>query len=250
LIDAANPPTVFEDQVRKRSRPLILAVNEATRDEIETRTFELAYKGVTDIVTKHVFPRPAFYATRFAARRGVKPNTVTTVSLLLVFVVLDLFARDQLAIGLCVGFAMSFLDTVDGKLARVTLTSSKFGHLFDHVLDLVHPPFWYLAWGAGLASYQPTILSPDLGVAIWIIFLGYIAGRLLEGSFQLLFGRFGIFSWKKLDSYSRLITARRNPCLILLTVGAIFGRPDLGLEHGCLQILAHGLRIDRPGSWV
>ena len=34
LIDAANPPTVFEDQVRKRSHPLILAVNEATRDEI------------------------------------------------------------------------------------------------------------------------------------------------------------------------------------------------------------------------
>ncbi len=45
---------------------------------------------------------------------------------------------------------MTFLDTVDGKLAHVTLTSSRFGHIFDHSLDLLHPPFCYLAWGLGL----------------------------------------------------------------------------------------------------
>ena len=44
---------------------------------------------------------------------------------------------------------MTFLDTVDGKLARTTLTSSKWGDIFDHGIDLVHPPFWYVAWGAG-----------------------------------------------------------------------------------------------------
>ena len=43
-------------------------------------------------------------------------------------------------------------------------------------------------------------------------------------------GRFGIFCWRRIDSFSRLITARRNPCLILLSLGAIAGRPDLGLE--------------------
>ena len=30
------------------------------------------------------------------------------------------------------------------------------------------------------------------------------------------------------DSFFRLITARRNPNLIMLTVGALAGRPDLG----------------------
>jgi len=244
LIDAANPPTVFEDQVRKRSHPLILAVNEATRDEIETRTFELAYKGVTDIVTKHVFPRPAFYATRFAARRGVKPNTVTAVSLLLVFVVLDLFARDQLAIGLCVGFAMSFLDTVDGKLARVTQTSSTFGNYFDHVIDMVHPPLWWIAWWWGVG----TGLDPQPGwwnAAGIAAFAGYIALRLQEWNFIATFD-VRLHTWRRWDSRFRLISSRRNPNLILLSAATLCGRPDLGLAAvalwtlGCLAI--HGVR--------
>jgi phosphatidylglycerophosphate synthase len=50
---------------------------------------------------------------------------------------------------------MTFLDTVDGKLARVTLTSSRIGDVLDHGLDLLHPPFWYLAWGIGLATAMP-----------------------------------------------------------------------------------------------
>jgi len=244
LIDAANPPTVFEDQVRKRSHPLILAVNEATRDEIETRTFELAYKGVTDIVTKHVFPRPAFYATRFAARRGVKPNTVTAVSLLLVFVVLELFAKDQLAIGLCVGFAMSFLDTVDGKLARVTQTSSTFGNYFDHIIDMVHPPLWWIAWWWGVG----TGLDPQPGwwnAAGIVSFAGYIALRLQEWNFIATFG-VRIHTWRRWDSRFRLISSRRNPNLILLTAATLCGRPDFGLAAvalwtlGCLAI--HGMR--------
>jgi len=244
LIDAANPPTVFEDQVRKRSRPLILAANEATRDEIETRTFELAYKGVTDVVTKHVFPRPAFYATQFAARLGIKPNTVTTASLLLVFVVLDLFAKGQFALGLCLGFAMSFLDTVDGKLARVTQTSSTFGNYFDHIIDMVHPPLWWIAWWWGVGTGLDP--QPDWWNAAGIAtFAGYIALRMLEWDFIATFG-VRLHTWRRWDSRFRLISSRRNPNLILLSAATLGGRPDLGLAAvalwtlGCLAI--HGVR--------
>jgi len=244
LIDAANPPTVFEDQVRKRSHPLILPVNDATREEIESRSFELAYKGVTDLVTKYAFPRPAFYATRLAARLGVKPNTVTTASLLLVFVVIALFARGQFGLGLCLGFAMSFLDTVDGKLARVTQTSSTFGNYFDHVIDIVHPPLWWIAWwwgaGAGLDP-QPGWWNAA-GIAT---FAGYVALRLLEWNFIATFG-VRLHTWRRWDSSFRLISSRRNPNLILLSAATLCGRPDLGLAALALWTLAclaiHGVR--------
>ena len=36
-------------------------------------------------------------------------------------------------------------------------------------------------------------------------------------------------SWRPIDSLFRTITARRNPNLILLSVGALGGRPDLGM---------------------
>jgi phosphatidylglycerophosphate synthase len=241
LIDAANPPTVFEDEVRKRSQPLILVVNAATRDEIENRTFQLAYKGVTDVVTKHVFPRPAFYATQFAAKLGIKPNTVTTASLILVFVVLDLFAKGQFALGLCLGFAMSFLDTVDGKLARVTQTSSTFGNYFDHIIDMVHPPLWWIAWWWG-AGTQLDPLPSWWNAAGIATFAGYIALRLQEWHFIATYG-VRVHTWKRWDSRFRLISSRRNPNLILLSVATLCGRPDLALAAvalwtlGCIAIL-------------
>jgi phosphatidylglycerophosphate synthase len=182
--------------------------------------------------------------TRFAARLGVKPNTVTAVSLLLVFVVLDLFAKGQFAIGLCVGFAMSFLDTVDGKLARVTQTSSTFGNYFDHIIDMVHPPLWWIAWWWGVgAGLDP---QPDWWNASGVtVFAGYIALRLQEWNFIATFG-VRLHTWRRWDSHFRLISSRRNPNLILLTAATLCGRPDLGLAAvalwilGCLAI--HGVR--------
>jgi phosphatidylglycerophosphate synthase len=244
LIDAANPPTVFEDQVRKRSHPLIRPISEATRDEIENRTFELAYKGVTDIVTKYVFPRPAFYATQFSARFGIHPNTVTSLSLLLVFVVIALFAKGQFGLGLLLGFAMSFLDTVDGKLARVTQTSSRFGNYFDHLIDMLHPPLWWIAWwwGAGAALDPQPGWWNAAGIAV---FAGYIALRLLEWSFISTFG-VRVHTWRRWDSRFRLISSRRNPNLILLGAATLCGRPDLGLAAVALWTVAsfaiHGVR--------
>jgi hypothetical protein len=42
-------------------------------------------------------------------------------------------------------------------------------------------------------------------------------------------GDASIFSWRPFDAYFRLITARRNPCLILLTASLLIARPDWGL---------------------
>jgi phosphatidylglycerophosphate synthase len=143
----------------------------------------------------------------------------------LVIAVLYLFAEGRLAQGLAAGFFMSFLDTVDGKLARVTQTSSPFGKQFDHVIDQVHPPFWWLAWWWGAASV------PEPGwwnAAAITCFLGYIALRLLEMGFKLRFG-VRIHVWKRFDSRFRLFVSRRNTNLVLLTIATLLGRPELGL---------------------
>ncbi len=121
---------------------------------------------------------------------------------------------------------MTFLDTVDGKLARVTVSSSRLGDVLDHGLDLIHPPLWYWAWGIGLAATITPITN--LSFFVWIMFFGYIGGRLCEGAFQLWLASFDIFIWRQLDSFNRLITARRNPNLILLTYGWMIDRPDIG----------------------
>lgn len=208
--------------LRKTEPPYLLPASPEHVEAIEARLFSASYKGVTDLVTKWVWPKPARMVTRQLAYAGVHPNTVTILSWLLVILAAWLFAQGHFGLGLAAAWIMTFLDTVDGKLARVTLTSSTVGHVLDHGLDLVHPPFWYLAWAFGL-----------MGNAFWvdtatlIIVTGYIVGRLLEGLFMLAF-KMETHSWRPIDSFFRTITARRNPNLILLTAGTLISRPDWG----------------------
>lgn len=220
-------PTYLK-KLRKIDPPYLLPITEANKNLLEKRLFSGSYKGVTDLVTKWVWPLPARLATRFCAQRGITPNQVTALNLALAIIAGLFFLNGFLALGLTAAWLMTFLDTVDGKLARVTVNSSTFGHIFDHAIDLISPPFWYVAWGLGLENWRPA-LPLSLETAFWLIFIGYILGRLAEGIFKKWLEPSGIFCWKPIDSYCRLITARRNPNLILLTIGLIARRPDQGL---------------------
>ena len=222
-------PLAFATKRRKSEPPFVLPITPEDRQQLEQRLFDWSYKGVTDLVTKWAWPAPARRVVALAVRWRLTPNQVTLAGLVLVILAGACFARGHYGLGLAAGWLMTFLDTVDGKLARVTLTSSRFGHYFDHLIDLVHPPLWYLLWGLGLSAAQVSGLGMSLATCFWLILAGYVAGRLVEGSFQLLLGRFSIFCWRPVDSWFRLITARRNPCLILLTASLLAGRPELGL---------------------
>jgi phosphatidylglycerophosphate synthase len=254
----------FEMGLRKLDQPYVLRVTAGRRQELEQLAFAGAYKGVTDFVTKWLWPAPARGATRWCVRLGITPNQVTAMSLALVILALVLFAHGEYGWGLLAGWIMTFLDTVDGKLARVTVTSTQLGNIFDHGIDLIHPPLWYLAWGMGLAPAITELAGLSLPAIYVAIFAGYIGGRLCEGAFQLWVARFSIFTWRPFDSYFRLIVARRNPSLVMLTASFCAGRPELGLLAVAawhvlslavllvrlLQGLALGLRGDKARSWL
>ncbi|MEE8339864.1 MAG: CDP-alcohol phosphatidyltransferase family protein [Xanthomonadales bacterium] len=222
----ADDLAAFDQALLSAKTPLLEPVLVGKKQEIENLLYGNAYKGITDLVTKFVWPRPARTAVHAAANLGLSPNMVTGVGLVLVIAACYLFLHGHYLAGLAAGWIMTFLDTVDGKLARVTVQSSKFGHLFDHLIDLFHPPFWYIFWGMSLLELQ-SVMGFEQGDMYWIIVIGYVAGRLVEGMFPLL-GNCNVFTWKPFDAYFRLFTARRNPCLIILTVSAIIGRPDWG----------------------
>jgi phosphatidylglycerophosphate synthase len=220
----------FENVLRKFEPPFVLPITAETKQDLERRLFDWSYKGITDLVTKWAWPRPARRVVGYCVRLNIKPNHVTLASLLLVIFAGVFFAKGQYGMGLMAGWLMTFLDTVDGKLARVTVTSSKFGHYFDHIIDLVHPPIWYILWGLGLTAAQLPSLGFTLSTLFYAIMIGYLVGRLVEGSFRwFLESSFGIFCWQPIDSFFRLITARRNPNMIFLTISFLVGRPELGL---------------------
>ena len=215
-----------QKNLKKKDAPYVLFINRFNYKILESELFSGSYKGVTDLVTKWVWPAPASWVTHLCVRIGLSPNHVTLMSLVFAVLAGIAFWFGNYGTGLMMGWIMTFLDTVDGKLARVTVTSSRLGDVLDHGLDIIHPPFWYMAWGIGLSTVS--ISAPGVEVLIWLMFIGYIGGRICEGVFQFFVGSFDIFIWRKFDSFNRLITARRNPNLILLTGSWMINQPELG----------------------
>ena len=215
----------YDEALRKREPHYLMSVLTHTPADIEKRLFKGAYKGVTDLVTKYIWPWPALHVTRLAALLRITPNMITSLSLVLTILAFGLFWRGDWIPGLAAAWGMTFLDTVDGKLARTTMTYSAWGNIYDHGIDLIHPPFWYLAIYMGISttgSVPPWLLS-----ALMVIMAGYVLGRAIEGLFIWRTG-FHIHVWKPIDSRMREITARRNPNMLIFTIAVIFGLPAIG----------------------
>jgi len=232
-------------ELRKRETPFIGRLTMDTARILERQSYYGAYKGVTDVLTKYLWPELALVLTRWAARLGISPNMVTAVGAILCVWATILFAHGQYFFGMLAGFVFMVLDTVDGKLARCTITSSKWGDVFDHGIDLVHPPFWWYAWAIGLTVYGRPLGAFTENWVLAVILVGYVVQRLVEGAFMRRFGMH-IHVWEKIDSDFRLITARRNPNMVILFFATLAGRPDLGLilvaVWTLLSLLFHAVR--------
>ena len=147
----------------------------------------------------------------------VHPNWVTGISWLGAFGAVPLFANGAWLPGLALAYIMSVLDSVDGKVARLTFTSSKFGELFDHGLDIVHPPIWYIAWGWGLGGGSSA--SGPFQASLWMLGV-YIIDRVCTGIFRARTG-VSIHGFTPLDEKFRTIISRRNVNLAFFTAALL-----------------------------
>ena len=216
------------EELRKKERPFLERLAPETVPALERASYFGAYKGVTDLLTKYLWPEWALVLTRWAARIGMSPNQVSLIGAILCLLATWLFYEGHYWPGLAAGLAFMVLDTVDGKLARCTITSSKTGEAIDHGIDLVHPPFWWWAWGVGLHAYGRPLAQDLFWWTLAVIVGGYVVQRLIEGAFILRFGMH-IHVWRRFDSRFRLVTARRNPNMVILLAFLAAGRPDWGL---------------------
>ena len=228
VIAVETGASLYNHALRKRETLYVLPLTPGTRAEVEKASYDGAYKGVTDLLTLYLWRGAAFHLTRWAAAVGMTPNMVTSIGAGFCVIAFACFWQGYYWAGIGTGLVFMVLDTVDGKLARCTGTSSKWGNVFDHGIDQVHPPFWWWAWAHGLA-FHAGLADPSRWTALWVILVGYVVQRLTEGAFMRLFGGMHIHTWRRVDSRFRLITARRNPNMVILFASLLLGQPDWGL---------------------
>ena len=244
----AHPPgDVFVRKLRRRVGLGAFSLREEPARVVERRLFDNVYKGVTDVVTKWAWPGPAFLVTRACANLGISPNMVTWLGFALVILAGLLFYQGALGAGLAAAWLMTFLDTVDGKLARVTGTSSAFGNLLDHGTDVLHPPVWWYCLAQGIATISPE-MAGLVWSSLWIILACYVAGRGIEIAFHKTFG-FNPYIWRPFDSSFRLVVSRRNIILLIVTLGLVAGAPaDAFILCAAWSIVSTVIQLVRLGQ--
>ncbi|MCC4252001.1 MAG: CDP-alcohol phosphatidyltransferase family protein [Pseudomonadota bacterium] len=246
VVDLSDGRQLYNRQLRKLEQPMVRELTPASRREIERRSYFGAYKGVTDLLTKYLWPELALVLTRIAAQLRMTPNMVSVIGVTLCVVATFLFAKGLYWTGFLSGFIFMVLDTVDGKLARCTITSSKWGNVIDHGVDLVHPPFWWYFWGTGLVYWGLALSDETFAFIMTAVIAGYVLQRVIEGLFLRSF-KMHIHVWRRFDSQFRLITARRNPNMVILFVALLAGRPDIGLVAlawwTIISLIVHAVRL-------
>ncbi len=200
--------------LRRELDPYLFTVHgDLARRRVERFLFWSNYKGSTDFMTKYVWPPLVWALVRPLANWGVHPNSVTAVSIVATLAAIPLWMAGWWGTGFFLAYLMSLLDSVDGKLARLTFTHSRLGNVLDHGLDLVHPPFWYLGWAFGLASGDTR--SAVFQASVWMLGL-YVADRLCAPVFKARTGR-SIHGYLPIDVKIRTFISRRNVNLPFFT---------------------------------
>lgn len=210
----------FIDKLRRSLPYWLYTVPDApSRRRLERQMFWDNYKGSTDLLTRYVYPPLVWPLVHLCVRLGIHPNAVTLLSIALTIVAVPLFAEGEFLLGFLCAYGMSVLDSVDGKVARLTLTDSPIGNVLDHGIDIVHPPFWYFAFAWGLGASTPD--DPLYQAAIWMIVF-YVADRLVLGLAKWRLG-FGLHAATPLDGRVRSFIARRNITMTIMAFSLLLG---------------------------
>lgn len=228
-VAAAQPAAVVRPETvpafvptLRRSVPyyLFCVRGKAAARRVERRLFGWNYKGSTDFMTKWVYPPLVWRLVKLATAGGIPANVITVASAILTFAAVPLFAMGVFWAGLACAYAMSVLDSVDGKVARLTLSDSAFGNILDHGLDIVHPPLWYAAWAWGLGAREA---GDPLAITAALLIAFYVGDRLVLMLAKARFRR-GLHAMRPLDAAVRTWIARRNVNLVIFTVGLLVGQ--------------------------
>jgi len=252
-LDAAAPQTADLKRVAVSSLPthweamhgeMPLHLYQVT-DEASAKT---GWKILLDYVQKRTLELPAQYFDptfeNFLIRRlagtSVTANQVTLVTGLLGFVVAALYYAGWLRVGVLVAIFVEVLDGVDGKLARITRTTSRAGE-YEHILDFFYENSWYLALGLHLRHSSPHALKAALLMILFDL-ADNVAYSLMDVRLRLSLDNASPFLAR-----FRLIAGRRNIYSWLFLVGFFLGFPNYAFF---LAVVWAGLTAAIHGGWI
>jgi CDP-diacylglycerol--serine O-phosphatidyltransferase len=173
--------------------------------------------------------RPAKAAQELARRRGIYllPNLFTTLNLFAGFYAIVQGMNHDFEKAAVAIFVAMVLDTIDGRVARLTRTQSAFGAEYDSLSDMV-------SFGAAPALVMYEWALRDLGRVGWIAAFVYCVGAAL---------RLARFNTQLSTADKRWFTGLPSPAAAALVAGMIWVLNDWAVRGGDVKFIASMLTI-------
>ena len=213
------------------------------------RDIEQAWPVLLDYIQRRTLELPAQYFDPFfenaivrrLAPTAITANQVTLVTTALGFAVALLYLTGWLRLGVLLAIFVEVLDGVDGKLARITRTTSKAGE-YEHILDFFYENAWWLALGRFLGTHGSPIA--------WTAALTMVAFDLTD---NVVYSIADVKWCRSVDNATpflsrfRLIAGRRNIYTWMFLPGFFLGAPALSFY---LAVAWAGFTAAIHASWA
>ncbi len=133
--------------------------------------YKILVKPQDNAITRYLYRPVSFPLTRLLAWTPITPNQISYLVGLLVILGCWLTAHASFAMataGTCTVLAASYLDCCDGEIARVKLTSSKYGAWIDTIIDELSSVGYMAALGYHCHLHYGPLYLGDLGFDPWL----------------------------------------------------------------------------------
>ncbi len=210
----------YISDLRLKAEPYVIDLSSSSDVRtIENRMYEANFKGTLDFIATYIYKYPVREITRNVSRvQWLTPNVFTALSIFCSFAFPFFFAQGNIALALTLGWTMFIADSVDGKLARLTVRLSRIAGMIEHGTSA--PAMWLWFIGMGWYFSRGQLLTPEnpATVATWILTSLYWLDKGVNGVFKTRFKR-DMYDFTPLDKRFHLIACRRAVILFIVTAG-------------------------------
>lgn len=195
---------------------------------IENLMYEANFKGTMDFIATYIYKYPVREITKWLSRYSfITPNFVTTLSILTSFAIPVLFALGYIGWAILAGWTMFILDSVDGKLARLTVRLSKTAGIIEHATSSPAIFFWFVALGWFFSEGHLLNFSDRAVISAWTLMILYWTDKAINGFFRARYKR-DLYDFRRIDRLFHLVACRRAVIMLIITIGYFANHPREG----------------------